>query len=350
MAKIPDGSFRDWHDTETIDATEYKRERELLRVAANDNDERLKTLEESAAAVLLQQTQMSKITADNGAPKISVNTTSGDILAELLALGRGMHTFYAIGGSKNLPYTNISIRGIAHFTSEAIGWVYATDYKNNIFTNYYDTTKWLGWRQLKGSGGTSTSLNTMNVAGDYFVNANTANAPTTHFGMVRVDNTDEGSLYFSQTFIDLQWGDRYERIKYSGVWQAWKKVTYVEDDQEGLWNEGANDGWFMHATQTATPSKKLSQCRNGWILIWSDHDSGVGSNNYDFAYSYIPKGTLWKSGESHSFAIPNYSSSTTTNVTVKKLYVYDNRLVGHTDNDVGTTQTNDVVLRMILEW
>jgi hypothetical protein len=308
---------------------------------------------ESADAAIKAAAQMTKLTNDTGGVKLSTKTTADDILQIILAAGKGMHTFYAVGGSKNLPPTNISIRGIAHFTDSGIGWVYATDYRNNIFTNYYDTNSWKGWEQLlkSGANAVATSLNGMTLPGTYWVNASTTDAPTTHFGILKTDNTDKDSLYLAQTFIDMQWGDHYERFRYSGVWQPWKKVVYAENDQEALWDGGANDGWYMMDNQTVTPFKKLSQCRNGWVLVWSDYDtSPAQTNNFDFSYSYIPKGTLFKDGSQHLFTVPNFLSATTSGVIVKKLMLYDNKIVGHADNANSATQTNDVVLRLVLEW
>jgi hypothetical protein len=118
VAKINDGVFKNWQDVETIHAAEYVQEREMLRVAANDNAERIESIEESIVGFQLGNAQLQKITNDNGSPIISVNATSGDVLAEILALGRGMRTFYAVSGSKNLPPTNISIRGISHLPKQ----------------------------------------------------------------------------------------------------------------------------------------------------------------------------------------------------------------------------------------
>lgn len=353
MAKIPDGSFKNWQDNETIHASDYVQEREMLRAAANDNADRLSSLETVTTGLQLDTVQLQKITNDSGAPKISVSSSTQSILSELLKLGTGMHTFYAATGSQDLPPTNVSIRGMAHFTSANFGWVYATDYKNNIFTNYYDSNKWLGWKQLlsSGTGVVVNYLNTIIVPGTYWVNANTVNAPTTRQGILKVDNTDPDSLYLVQTYIDVEWGDYYERTRYSGVWQPWKKRVHAEDEQEGLWLDGVNDGWYMFSNQTVTPTKKLSQCRNGWILVWSDYDATAPAqtNNYDFHYSYIPKGTLFK-GSSHLFAIPSGLTSSNYYMVVKRLYVYDNKLVGHDDNSKSDNGANDVVLRMVLEW
>ncbi|MCY9060990.1 BppU family phage baseplate upper protein [Bacillus inaquosorum] len=98
--------------------------------------------------------QLSKITADHGGVSIAANEGE-DILQKIVDQGRTMGTFYANGKAVNAP-SSYSTRGIFHLTglsSEGkgmYGWVYATDYKNNIFTNYYDgsTTYWQGWKKL----------------------------------------------------------------------------------------------------------------------------------------------------------------------------------------------------------
>ncbi|WP_231834094.1 BppU family phage baseplate upper protein [Bacillus subtilis] len=98
--------------------------------------------------------QLSKITADHGGVSIAANEGE-DILQKIVDQGRSMGTFYANGKAVNAPST-YSTRGIFHLTGLSsdgkgmYGWVYATDYKNNVFTNYYDgsTTYWQGWKKL----------------------------------------------------------------------------------------------------------------------------------------------------------------------------------------------------------
>lgn len=97
--------------------------------------------------------QLSKITADHGGVSIAANEGE-DILQKIVDQGRTMGTFYAHGKALNAPST-VSTRGIFHLTGLAsdgkgmYGWVYATDYKNNVFTNYYDgsSTYWQGWKR-----------------------------------------------------------------------------------------------------------------------------------------------------------------------------------------------------------
>lgn len=241
------------------------------RISSGQVDEELNQLIaglntlESADTFIKGSAQMTKMTSDAGGVKLSTKSTADDILQLILAAGKGFHTFYAVSGSKNLPPTNKSIRGFAHVTDSAICYVYATDYLNNLFTNYYDTTSWKGWRHL-------------------------------------VSN---------------------------------------EDTQEELWSGGS----FMQAGVTITPTKKLSECRNGWILVWSDFNSGTGPNNYDFHYSYVPKfiGTKYN-GAGHLFSVPRTPDA----VIVKNINVSNDKLLGDAAN--GSADDNDVVLRYVLEW
>lgn len=215
---------------------------------------------------LRSKAQMTKITNDTGGLKISVTTTTGNILQSIVSAGVGFHTFYAVTGSLNLPPdTAGSIRGIAHMTTSGIGWVYATDFKNNIFTNYLDNGTWSGWRHL-------------------------------------VSN---------------------------------------KDTQEELWS----GEYYMHAAQTVTPSKKLTECRNGWILVWSDYNSGAGAGNFDFHYSYVPKFIGTKhNGAGHLFSVPR----TPDTLIVKDISVFNDKLTGAAGNEI--SPDNDVALRYVLEW
>ena len=91
--------------------------------------------------------QMTKITDDTGGVKINASSTSDDILALILAQGKGMHTFYNVGLAVNNPAGTASIRGMAHFSSSNSGWVYATDTTNNVYTNYCEAGTWKGWQK-----------------------------------------------------------------------------------------------------------------------------------------------------------------------------------------------------------
>ncbi|MCY8315763.1 BppU family phage baseplate upper protein [Bacillus vallismortis] len=98
--------------------------------------------------------QLSKITNDVGGVSFAVNEGE-DMLQAIVNRGRSMGTFYANGKAVNSPST-ASTRGFYQMTSQSsdgkgnYGWVYAMDYRNNVFTNYWDgnTVGWQGWKRL----------------------------------------------------------------------------------------------------------------------------------------------------------------------------------------------------------
>lgn len=341
MARIPDSSFRNWKDSQTIFAKEYIQEREMLRVANNDNHERIEQLEEESNYLRLddnyldqsaghqsypmgisvfratnwtldpnifiqtfrtttgatqiitkigketkmwtrqteaeawqtaesvafkKDVQVGKITPDDGGVEINVREETGDVLAEILKKGTGMHTFYAISGSKNLP-SGKSIRGIVHLTSPTFGWLLAQDYMGETFVNYVDSGKWRGWKSLSGT-------------------------------------------------------------------------------QERLWS----GTYYMLESQNVKPTKKLSECQTGWILVWSDYDPGVGSNNYHWAVSYIPKtlAGITAGGTFVPIVIGMYEGR--VDITSKYLYFTDTTISGGDLNSREENGSADVVLRYVYEF
>ncbi|UKL29999.1 hypothetical protein [Bacillus phage PK1] len=216
---------------------------------------------------------MSKITADGGGMKISLGKETDDILNSILSAGMGLHTFYAVTGSKNLPPSGISIRGVAQLTTANFGWVWCIDYLNQMWTNYLDNNVWRGWERLITQ-----------------------------------------SEVHSQT-------------------RLWSGVVYPDEGQ------------------TVKPTKKLSECRTGWILVWSDYDYGVGPNNHQWSFTFIPKTFAgYDAGGGMFTAIINGMSDTTITTTAKYLYVNDGDITGSGDNDSANNYANDVCLRYVYEF
>lgn len=148
-------------------------------------------------------------------------------------------------------------------------------------------------------------------------------------------------------------GSVYSNYLDGNGWKGWKCI--FDADPDPLWSGASylssNDG----TPQTVTPSKKLSECRTGWLLVWSDYDPGSGSNDSDFCTTIIPKytpaGGTW-GGKAFYCDIPMYVGGTATDLStetrcIKPVYVHDNRLEGSYQNTSGGR--NDVVLRAIYE-
>lgn len=133
-----------WNAKETTSGSKSKADKAYTDEHAADNVKHITAAERTK----WNRAQLSKITADHGGVSIAANEGE-DILQKIVDQGRTRGTFYAHGKAINAPST-VSTRGIFHLTGLAsngkgmYGWVYATDYKNNVFTNYYDgsTTYW----------------------------------------------------------------------------------------------------------------------------------------------------------------------------------------------------------------
>jgi hypothetical protein len=141
----------------------------------------------------------------------------------------------------------------------------------------------------------------------------------------------------------------WRNTKIAGVWQGWQKSYDFRDfEQTQLWM----GTYYMQETTTITPKKKLSECRTGWLLVWSDYNDATDTeNDYNWAFSYIPKffHTIDKGGGLY-VPIINNMTSTTVGLTAKTLYVNDSTLTGSDDNDSSNNATRDVVLRYIYEY
>ena len=143
-------------------------------------------------------------------------------------------------------------------------------------------------------------------------------------------------------------GSVYTGYLNNGTWQGWKCI--FDANPQPLWT----GGYYMTAGHTVTPSKTLSECRNGWLLLWSDFDPGAQANNTDFCTSIIYKraytGQKWAGGEWYC-DVPRYSAGTATDSEsriIKVLQIYDAKIVG-TENNAAAPR-NDVVLRAVYEY
>lgn len=128
---------------------------------------------------------------------------------------------------------------------------------------------------------------------------------------------------------------------------------YGEHNKPGVLWSGAS---YMNASHTITPTKKLSECRTGWMLLWSDYDESTATvNDADFCTTFIPRckpnGSAW-SGHLFNCDIPRYfgtdlADTATEKRIMKMIYVHDDKIVGHSANNQDTR--TDVVLRAVYE-
>ena len=135
---------------------------------------------------------------------------------------------------------------------------------------------------------------------------------------------------------------------YDNGWRGWKAI--YDALPKPLWT----GGYYMTGSQTVTPSKKLSECAHGWILLWSDYDPDTSTvNEKDYCTTMIPSrtptGAKWSSKlfycDLPRYIGDNLSDMSTEKRCIKQIYISDDKIVGHNSNSQG--ERNDLVLRAV---
>ncbi|MCP1147404.1 hypothetical protein [Bacillus sp. 1735sda2] len=197
--------------------------------------------------------QLSKITADNGTPSIYVRDVNDSIIDKIIDSGLGMGTFYAIAKSKDLP-NDRSFRGFFHMTDTtngkaSFGWVYATDYVNNIYTNYLNNNVWSGWSRISNHNMLSedgkgqllpngTDILTLPSGYYYAVGTNVVNMPSktdsSWFNIYVIDNGNNRKTYhIIRSGDNLHW---WGTVHTDGVFKGWDRML-SEKDLSSTWNQ-----------------------------------------------------------------------------------------------------------------
>lgn len=136
----------------------------------------------------------------------------------------------------------------------------------------------------------------------------------------------------------------------SQVNELFRRVEKLEGTETALWL-GANT---MGADQTITPSKKLSECANGWLLVFSDYDTANNAGyNSEFVYKYVPKRihTDFSVNSALSFfEVPTaMNESGAYTMTVKRLSILNDKIIGYAGN-TATDAGKDTCLRAVYEF
>jgi len=181
----------------------------------------------------------------------------------------------------------------------------------------------------------------------YAITGTTGNPETTESYRYFIHKTSNTIGWIYAFGADGSIYSNYQSAK--GTFKGWR--TIHDTKRKPLWT----GSYYMTAGHTVTPSKKLSDCEHGWILLWSDYDPDTGTvNNTDFCTTMIPNrnwtGGTWN-GAAWYCDCPRYAPATATDSEsriIKVLNVYNNKLVGNTYNNVAPR--NDVILRAVYEF
>lgn len=94
--------------------------------------------------------QKTAVTSPDGGAEFLQNDTASDFLVNLINLGRGFHTVYCVGGAKNNPAGQYSVRGTFHLTGIAAGSEHGVvtliDVRGNEYHTAISDGNWSPWK------------------------------------------------------------------------------------------------------------------------------------------------------------------------------------------------------------
>ncbi|TEA91107.1 hypothetical protein TK35_04195 [Lacticaseibacillus paracasei] len=107
-------------------------------------------------------------------------------------------------------------------------------------------------------------------------------------------------------------------------------ITRLNNVGALLWQGVSLMGW-SGADQDATPSKPISDCLNGWLLVWSEYKSGV-AQDYDYIVTPIYRSYVQAhSGKQVTLQMVAYGAASFN----KKVYPTNQKIVGDKNNSGG---------------
>lgn len=150
----------------------------------------------------------------------------------------------------------------------------------------------------------------------------------------------------------------YKSIDGSSADSALDLLNVLENKVEALEKNNTVPLWkgakIMTDTETITPAKPLSNCKNGWLLCWCDYNYDTStSSDSQFVFTQIPKNLFTDlniTTYSTMFPIPTaINANGVYTETVKGLNVTNRTITGLVGNGA-TTDGKDVCLRAIYEF
>ncbi|UYI61135.1 phage tail protein [Lacticaseibacillus paracasei] len=122
-----------------------------------------------------------------------------------------------------------------------------------------------------------------------------------------------------------------------------EKIYQLNNVSNPLWEGVSLMGWSGNA-QSVTPSKKITDCLNGWKLVWGEYSNGTFSGT-GIRETEISKTSVLKyPGAGRILSIMNYGNANCS----KYVYAYADHIDGNTKNSDGAA--GGVVLVGIYEY
>lgn len=134
---------------------------------------------------------------------------------------------------------------------------------------------------------------------------------------------------------EATWSEYKDRVDFKKITIKGKDV--IEDIIKSQPILFGPDAYFLNANQTIQLSQKISEQKNGIVLVWQQYLDNNVVNNY-FNYTFIPKyHIVISNGAGVTCWLANSTGNT---VATKYVFVHDDHLTGSAVNDAGSITRN----------
>lgn len=128
-------------------------------------------------------------------------------------------------------------------------------------------------------------------------------------------------------------------------------VLQVYDDNGNLINNNqvlwGPDYYFMSGSNTINLSQKVSEQKNGIVLVWQAYSDNA-PQPWDYNFTFIPK---WQVITNSSKGVSCFLvNSTGTILGTKYVYLFDDKIKGYNENSTGSTKRNSGITTTNNHW
>lgn len=128
-------------------------------------------------------------------------------------------------------------------------------------------------------------------------------------------------------------------------------VLQVYDDNGNLINNNqvlwGPDYYFMSGSNTINLSQKVSEQKNGIVLVWQAYSDNA-PQPWDYNFTFIPK---WQIITNSSRGVMCFlATSHAGYIGTKYVYLFDDKIKGHNENSTGATKGNSGITTTNNHW
>lgn len=142
------------------------------------------------------------------------------------------------------------------------------------------------------------------------------------------------------------WTEYKDRVEFKKITIQNKDIVddIIYANNNVLWGP---DYYYMSGGNTINLSKKVSEQKNGIVLVWQAYSDGA-PQPWDYNFTFIPK---WQALTNPSRGVTCFlANSQAGYIGTKYVYIFDNKITGHNENSSGATKGSSGITTTNNHW